>query len=201
MGLQFLQRTVLLVQKIKFSWEKKTFTYQFMNKTKDILFSAKTKSRYPSHPVPIDAGSDVHMSSENHDYYLQGNDSLDTFALFEKTTNGEVISSTRFYNTEPRSMDTEIYSQNHYIYMMNKKPTLTFRGSYQLDFHNRITITSEKNVILLTKVNDPESGNSYFKECIYFRKFNSNVLMIDLFREYSEIVIFSIGLSIILTKV
>lgn len=84
--------------------------------------------------------------------------------------------------------------------MINKQPKLAQSGLYQLSFNGQISIISEKNTILLSKIPDIESGKCLYEESIYIRKFNSQTIMIDTFQEYSEIVLFSIGLSIILSK-
>lgn len=79
--------------------------------------------------------------------------------------------------------------------LVSKRPTMSKKGFFFLDFHNKFTLPSQKNAVF---INDSPNGDD--NDLLIVRKVEKDRIEIDVNCEQNELLIFSLGLSTFLGK-
>lgn len=191
-------KTYALQRETKQTIRGKRFYYRFYYQG-DLLFSAKTKTRHPDTFVPIVSGSDVHMKG-NHDYELHVSDEGTCFHLQKSKTPDVQLSYKVVLESTlimlPRYANVEIYQSIGYTEtkLTTRRPKMSTRGEWILDFHNKFILPSQKNAIFIHFKD--ENG----PDIINIRKIAKNSLEVDCFIKLPEIGVFAIGLCNFITR-
>jgi hypothetical protein len=167
------------------------------------LFTAKANRKHPKNPIPIDFGSEVHLRSNIHNFYLIPNSDLSKFVLRSDSVEGNVLMVQDFWlDGEMFCKYREIEVQfpprqngKHQLVLINKQPELNSRGEYVLSFHGKKTLPSQKNTVLIQK------GVSNANDFYALRRVSTNTFEADLYQTLEPILVFAISLGCLLTGV
>ncbi|OHT17120.1 hypothetical protein TRFO_12643 [Tritrichomonas foetus] len=193
------QVTFAVSRKIKSSIRGKRFYYYFYSDSNP-LFCAKAKSRHPTSHIPICKGDQIHMKGKHEYTFLVGNDSTFFSLRKGKSSGDELLAMNIVLDSSllmlPRHIDVQIFEKIGIppISLTTKRPKMSTRGDWTLDFHNKFTIPSEKNAIFVL-LNDKEGP-----DLLVTRKISGSGMEIDLCTNLPEIAVFAIGLGIFIAK-
>lgn len=178
----------------------KSYIFSLIKEGKPVLFS-KSNSRHPKGVLPISTNSDVHIrKSSSSEYTITAENGCTKF-IFKSSNQNPILT----YSISP--------SQNEYVklphlniavdesfdfspkQMTSKRPQMSKRGFFFLDFHNKFTLPSEKNAIFIPA--NPEIGKD---DLFVVRKIEKDRIEIDVNINAEDIIVFAIGLSTFLAK-
>ena len=184
----FIQRTA------NFSIRGRTYTYTITDDKFQVLYSAKTKKRYPTDLIKICEGEDAHIDCD-YQYELVQSMENTHFILEPKNSQKEIMA----FDTKPECSLTKtprktgviIYEEADKILEMTSREPTREKGDWKLDFSDRLAIPSQKNTIFQQVTNQKESF-----EFLAFRKIAKNSIACDCGKEFDPIVVFGIALSL-----
>ena len=176
----------------KFSITGNTFTYTLTH-NKKLIMSSKSKGRYPSDPMPINHGSEVHLSHAGEYSFIPGKDAT-TFELRKESKKGKLLMKSQIIHslsdkTSPRSVVATLNIDSSSIDIVTKKPKKNSNGYYILNFHGRKTLPSEKNAIFVLK------GQENTPEVLSIRKIAINKIEIIIDSKINHATVFALGLT------
>lgn len=191
--------TYAISRKLKSSIRGKRYYYYFYSNSV-LTFCAKAKTRHPDSSILIYEGEDAHLKGES-PFILDITEDSTIFSLKKSNKLDEEMMTLKIFLDSallmlPRHVDVQIFPSagSPQILLTTKKPKLSARGHWILDFHDKFTIPSEKNMIFVSSKDENST------ELIFIRKISSDGMEIDLCTNISEICVFAIGLSIFLAK-
>lgn len=191
--------TFALFRKLKSSLRGKRYYYYFYSNGNPV-FCAKTKNRHPDSNVLIYEGTKAHIKGESQ-YLLVTNQESTIFSLKKcDKLDEEMLTLKFFYDSAllnlPKHIDIQIFPciGISKMSLTTKKPKVSSRGNWILDFHDKFTIPSEKNMIFVP------SKDKNGPDLLLVRKISPDGMEIDSYTNIPEVGIFAIGLSIFLAK-
>lgn len=177
----------------------KSYIFTLIKEGNPVLYS-KSNTRHPKGILPISTNPDIHIrKSSSSEYTITAENGCTKFTI--KSPQNTILT----YNISP--------SQNEFVKlphlnisvdesfdfvpkeMTSKRPQMSKRGFWFLDFHNKFTLPSEKNAIFIPT--NPEVGKN---DLFVVRKIEKNRIEIDANIETSDIIVFAIGLASFLAK-
>jgi hypothetical protein len=166
----------------------------------NLVFRAKAKGRNPSEPISITTKYEVHLSGDSEFYLIPQNDCT-FFSLRKQARDGAELLNVAIHKTlpivaiPPHSVVTLLPAIGiPALTIVSKRPIMTLRGEWRLDFGRRFVIPSEKNAIFV--VDDERADH----ELVLVRKIGSSAFEIDIAASIPAIAGFAIGLSLCLAK-
>lgn len=191
--------TYAISRQFKTSIRGKRYYYYFYSNSV-LKYCAKAKTRHPESCIQICEGENAHVKCKS-PYTLNINQESTVFSLRKGDNSGEEMMILKIFANSamlmlPRHVDIQILPLMGIPSMLltTKRPKLSARGNWILDFNNKFTIPSEKNMIFVS------SKDIDGAELLFIRKISSNGMEIDLCTDMPEIGVFAIGLSIFLAK-
>lgn len=191
--------TYAISRKLKSSIRGKRYYYYFYSNS-TLKYCAKAKTRHPDSNILIYEGKNAHIKGKSQ-FILSINQESTNFSLKKSDESDEEIMTLKVFLDSallmlPRHVDVQILPSSGISQMSltTKKPKLSARGNWILDFHDKFTIPSEKNMIFVS------SKDNDGTELLFIRKISPEGMEIDLCTNIPEICVFSIGLSIFLAK-
>lgn len=195
----FTATTFAISRKKKKTIRGTRYFYYFYSNCRPI-FCAKAKSRHPTNYVPICEGTSVRMKGESQ-YVLTINNKDNAYILRRGGSTGEeLLSITHFVDTTlmilPKHVDVQTKPALGIppLSLTTKVPKTGARGMSRLDFHNKFTIPSEKNMIFV------QNSVTLSSDFLIVRKISKDGMEIDLCADFPNIAIFAIGLAIFFAK-
>lgn len=165
-----------------------------------ILYAAKLKSKRQSEPIPISSGPDAHYSAKSNAAYLLTGDKQSEFSLRAKEQYGNEVITIRHShvnndNKLPKTLSVTLFLKDSMIphNLISKPPQLTDDMEWVLDFHNKPSLPSTKNIIL---VNEEKT-----LEYLMVRKVEDNALEADAVSLISPLAVFGVTLSLFIAPV
>ena len=190
--------TYRIVRSTSFSIRGKRIHFQFFNgNTK--LFHVKLKALNQEEPIPIGFGNTVHYSgSKQAGMLLSGSDYL-SFSLRENGVIGKEIMSVvdtkanKDYKMK-RNIEVNLFEQNMNLpkKLVSKNQKISDDDSNSLDFHQRPSISSIRNVILVD-----ETMNNEF---IVVRKIDKDIFDVDANNLIDPIIVFGFVLTLFISN-
>lgn len=191
-------KTFQIERKSRTKINGKIYHFQMMDQGK-ILFTAKSKGRHPTRIIPIKIGADdPHIKGQN-DYVLVP-ESYTDFTLKKSNENGQImmrfmVKDDKISLIIPRFTEVFVYNEHgeeiHHIH--SKRPSMSARGYWVLNFHNKFTISSEKNAVFVREDNAD-------KDVCLIRKISRDTIEYDAITEFDPIIAFGIALGSLVAK-
>lgn len=159
------------------------------------LFTTKMKGRRPDGPLPIAKGGEMHYRDEEFAGYLLSGNNHSQFSLRIKDPFGTEVMAVHFSLHEsdkrsPRDVKVNFFIRDSMIpdVLVNKRPEFNPDGYWELDFGDRVLISSIRNVIFVRE----EDNVEYL--CV--RKIAKNVVEADAAEIISPMTVFGVVLSL-----
>jgi hypothetical protein len=166
----------------------------------NLLFRAKAKGRNPSDAIAIATQHEVHLRGNCGFYLIHQNDST-FFSLRKEAPTGVELLTVTIHKTSPilaipPHSVVKVLSEIGVpaLNLESKRPKMTLRREWKLDFGRRFVVPSEKNAIFVI---DDEMADH---ELVLVRKIGSAAFEIEVSERIPAIAGFSIALSLCLAK-
>lgn len=177
----------------------KSYIFSLIKEGNPVLYS-KSNSRHPKGMMPISANKDIHIrNSGNTEYSITAENNCTKFVVKSLQQNILTFSISPGQNEYSKLPHLNVSIDNSFDFtpkeMTSKRPQMSKRGFWFLDFHNKFTLPSEKNAIFIPT--NPALGGD---DIIVVRKIAKDRIEIDVNHEAADIIVFGIGLSTFLAK-
>lgn len=163
-------------------------------------YFAKAKGKHPNVDVHVSECSDIHIKG-SFEYSIKCKKDHRHFSLYDHLKKKsimkyELIKEKLGKEKMPKSVHLTLAPEFNIdtLEFMTKQPKKNGNGCWTYDFHNRITVPSEKNKIF-TRADDRNG-----KELFMVRKVTEATLEVDCFVDLPPLLIFSVATCIYLTK-
>lgn len=190
--------TYSIVRTIESSLRGKYYIFSFYLDTSQ-KFYTKVKVRNPEQQILIYQGPTVKFHKKNITYTLITDKEFKNFSLKKDEKSDEELLNLKVCLDAllalPRHVDIQFMNPSGIqILLTTKNPKMSTRGHWVLDFGDRFTIPSEKNMIFVSA----KEKNGV--DLVIVRQISNSEIELDLCTDMDEISVFAIGLSIFIAK-